>query len=183
MSVASNYMKSLLKKYCAGNEDLLKILISHGESVAAKALEIARKHPEWNIDLKFLEEAALLHDIGVVRCNAPGIYCYGTEPYICHGILGADILRAEGLEEHAKIAERHTGCGLTPTSIKERNLPLPLDKVLYPISIEEQIICFADKFFSKTHLGEEKPIERVKASLMKHDPLYIEQFDEWNIKF
>ena len=65
------------------------------------------------------------------------------------------------------------------TSIKERNLPLPLDKVLYPISLEEQIICFADKFFSKTHLGEEKPLERVKASLMKHDPLYIEQFDEW----
>ena len=48
-------MKHLLEKYCADNEDLLKILISHGESVAAKALEIARKHPEWNIDLKFLE--------------------------------------------------------------------------------------------------------------------------------
>ena len=172
-------MKKLLKKYCAGNDDLLKILISHGESVAGKALEIARKHPEWNIDLKFLEEAALLHDIGVVRCNAPGIHCYGTEPYICHGILGAEILRAEGLEEHAKIAERHTGCGLTPTSIKDRNLPLPLDRVLYPISLEEQIICFADKFFSKTHLGEEKPLERVKASLAKHGQQNIEQFDDW----
>lgn len=176
-------MIHLLKKYCVGNDDLLKILISHGESVAAKAKEIALRHPEWNIDIKFLEEAALLHDIGVVRCNAPGIHCYGTEPYICHGILGAEILRAEGMEEHAKIAERHTGCGLTPTSIKERNLPLPLDRVLYPISLEEQIICFADKFFSKTHLGEEKPLERVKASLMKHDPLYIEQFDEWYRKF
>lgn len=67
-------MKHLLEKYCAGNEELLKILISHGKSVADKAKEIALRHPEWNIDLKFLEEAALLHDIGVVRCNAPGIF-------------------------------------------------------------------------------------------------------------
>ena len=176
-------MKKLLEKYCAGNEALLEILVSHGESVAGKALEIAKRHPEWNIDLKFLEEAALLHDIGVVRCDAPGIHCYGTEPYICHGILGAEILRAEGLEAHAKIAERHTGCGLTATSIKERNLPLPLDRVLYPISLEEQIICFADKFFSKTHLGEEKPIERIKASLTKHGQQNIEQFDEWLQRF
>jgi uncharacterized protein len=51
--------------------------------------------------------------------------------------------------------------------------------VLYPISLEEQIICFADKFFSKTHLGEEKPLERVKASLAKHGQHNIEQFDEW----
>ena len=176
-------MKKLLEKYCAGNDNLLKILISHGESVASKALEITRKHPEWNIDLKFLEEAALLHDIGVVRCNAPGIYCYGTEPYICHGILGADILRAEGLEEHAKIAERHTGCGLTPTSIKERNLPLPLDKVLYPISLEEQIICFADKFFSKTRLEDEKTLERARKSLEKHGEEGLKRFDAWCERF
>ena len=47
-------MKKLLEKYCAGNEALLEILVSHGESVAGKALEIARRHPEWDIDLKFL---------------------------------------------------------------------------------------------------------------------------------
>ena len=67
--------------------------------------------------------------------------------------------------------------------LKERNLPLPLDRVLYPISLEEQIICFADKFFSKTHLGEEKPLERVKASLAKHGQHNIEQFDEWYERF
>ena len=171
-------MKSLLEKYCAGNDDLLKILISHGESVANKAKEIAMRHPEWNIDIKFLEEAALLHDIGVVRCNAPGIHCYGTEPYICHGILGAEILRAEGLEAHAKIAERHTGCGLTPTSIKDRNLPLPQDRVLYPISLEEQIICFADKFFSKSGAMQEKPIDKVRNSMARHSADSLARFDE-----
>ena len=176
-------MKHLLKKYCAGNDDLLKILISHGGSVANKAKEIAMRHPEWNIDIKFLEEAALLHDIGVVRCNAPGIHCNGTEPYICHGILGAEILRTEGLEAHAKIAERHTGCGLTPTSIKERNLPLPLDRVLYPISLEEQIICFADKFFSKTHLGEERDFEQARRKLEKFGEESLNKFDKWGKMF
>jgi len=40
------------------------------------------------------------------------------------------------------------GVGITAEEIKRYNLPLP-EHDMVPISIEEQIICFADKFFSK----------------------------------
>jgi uncharacterized protein len=171
----------IICKYCT-NEKQLHILLVHSRAVADKALRIARRHPEWRVDELFIEEAALLHDIGITYVNAPAIECYGEEPYIRHGILGAEILRNEGLDRHALVCERHTGTGLTLQQIVEQGLPLP-QRDMQPVSLEEQIICFADKFFSKTHLGEEKPLERVKASLAKHDPQYIEQFDEWNIKF
>jgi hypothetical protein len=71
--------------------------------VSDKALAIARMHPELNLDTRFVEEAAMLHDIGIYLCNAPEIDCHGEAEYICHGYLGADILRREGLPKHALV--------------------------------------------------------------------------------
>lgn len=124
-------------------------------------------HPELNIDTDFLRNAAMLHDIGIVRVDAPGIECHGTEPYIRHGVCGAEILRAEGLpESYARVCERHTGAGLTLNDIVSQNLPLPHHD-LQPETIEEKLICYADKFYSKTHLDREKTIEQAEKSLSK----------------
>lgn len=167
----------VINKYCT-NEKQKQILFVHSRAVANKALEIARRHPEWHADELFIEEAALLHDIGIVRVNAPNIECYGTESYIKHGILGANILRAEGLERHALVCERHTGTGLTLQQIIEQGLPLP-HQDMQPISIEEQIICFADKFFSKTRLDKEKTTEQARSSLEKFGKDGLKKFDTW----
>ena len=35
----------------------------------------------------------MLHDIGIFRCNAPDIDCHGDAGYICHGYLGAELMR------------------------------------------------------------------------------------------
>ena len=43
----------------------------HSRQVADRCLLIAKKHPELKLDVEFLEEAAMLHDIGIYRCNAP----------------------------------------------------------------------------------------------------------------
>ena len=67
----------------------------------------------------------MLHDIGIFRCNAPDIDCHGEAEYICHGYLGAELMRAEGYPRHARVCERHTGTGITLAMIEERNLPLP----------------------------------------------------------
>ena len=167
----------IISKYCT-NEKQKHILLTHSRSVADKAIEITRLHPELQADKQFIEEAALLHDIGIVHVNAPAIECLGTEPYICHGILGAEILRNEGLERHALVCERHTGTGLTLQQIMTQGLPLP-HRDMQPISIEEQIICFADKFFSKTRLDTEKSIEQARRSLEKFGPEGLVKFDGW----
>ena len=77
------------------------------------------------------------------------------------------MLRSEGLpERYARVCERHTGAGLTLEDILSQNLPLP-HRDLQPETIEEKLICYADKFYSKTHLDHEKTIEQAEYSLAK----------------
>ena len=175
-------VKELIHKYCDGNGPLEQILLRHSEDVAHMVLRIAKAHPELEANETFLWEAAMLHDIGITKVDAPSIYCYGTEPYIRHGILGAEILRAEGLPLHARVAERHTGTGLTAVEIERQNLPLPHQDFV-PESIEEQIICFADKFYSKTRLGIEKTPEQALRSLEKFGSEGIVVFKGWMSRF
>ena len=115
---------SLIHKYYADNPELENLLLLHSRQVAQRALSIARKKPELNRDCEFLEEAAMLHDIGIFLTDAPGIGCHGTEPYLLHGFLGAELMRREGLPRVARVCERHTGTGLTAERIQELNLPL-----------------------------------------------------------
>lgn len=170
---------SILRKYYQEDTKAYKILVAHSELVAKKALEIAKARPQWKLNKKLLYEGAMLHDIGAFKCNAPSIGCHGGEPYIKHGVLGADILREEGLPLHAQICERHTGVGLTLEMIIRRELPLP-HREMVPISLEEQIICFADCFYSKSgDPYEEKSIERIRQGLAKHGADQVLKFDVW----
>ena len=65
-----------------------------------------------------------------------------------------------GYPQHARVCERHTGAGLTKREIIEQELPLPQQDFL-PETTEEKLICYADKFFSKTHLDIEKTSNRL----------------------
>lgn len=56
---------ALIDKYYPEENELKHILLTHSRSVADKALAMARNHPELNLDLVFVEEAAMLHDIGI----------------------------------------------------------------------------------------------------------------------
>lgn len=174
--------KKIIDKYYSGDGDLRTILIIHSQSVARKALQIVSLHPELNLDREFIEEAAMLHDIGIIKTYAPGIKCFGTEPYICHGILGAEMLRQEGLPRHARVCERHTGAGLSLNEIVSQNLPLPHQDFL-PETLEEQVICYADKFFSKTHLDREKSIEKAEKSIAKFGEEGLARFKQWEKMF
>lgn len=172
----------IIDKYYPEDNELKRILMVHSRKVADKSLEVAKKHPELHLDIEFLEEAAMLHDLGIFLTNAPGIQCFGTEPYICHGSLGAEILRKEGWPCHALVCERHTGAGLTLKQIEEQNLPVP-HRELLPVSMEEQVICYADKFFSKTRPEIEKTPEQAINSLTKFGPEGVERFQEWLRRF
>lgn len=169
---------ALIDKYYPEENELKHILVTHSRSVADKALAMARKHPEYNWDMQFIEEAAMLHDIGIFKTDADGIFCHGTHPYICHGYLGAELVREEGYPRHALVCERHTGAGLTLNQIIGNGLPIP-HREMVPVSMEEQLICFADKFFSKTHLDREKSVEKARKSIEKHGTEGLDRFDHW----
>lgn len=166
---SSDFVDQIIYKYIK-DEELRELLITHSECVARKALEIADRCGRGDaIDRQFVWDASMLHDIGIVECDAAGIHCYGRNPYIRHGIEGAEILRKEGLsEKYCRVCERHTGSGLTADEIKDRHLPLP-EKDFLPETLEEKLICYADKFFSKSgDPSVEKSRERVMASIGKH---------------
>ncbi len=168
---------SLIEKYYADNAELHQLLLRHSKDVAEKALAIADCHKELDIDRQFVYEAAMLHDIGIFLTDAPGIHCHGEKPYICHGTLGAELLRKEGLQKHARVAERHTGAGITAEDIKAQNLPLP-ETDLLPETTEEKLICYADKFFSKSHPEKEKTLEGAQRSLQKFGGDTIKRFED-----
>ncbi|MCM1005918.1 MAG: HD domain-containing protein [Lachnospiraceae bacterium] len=172
----------IINKYTAGNVKLREILIGHSEAVRDKALEIAeRKH--LDIDIAFVQEAAMLHDIGVERVDAPGISCYGDEPYIRHGVCGREILEVEGLPHHALVCERHTGSGITKEQIVAEHLPLPHRDML-PLSLEEKLICYADKFFSKSRdLRTEKSVEKIISQMQQFGYGSLERFVQLHVIF
>ena len=176
-----NY-KLIIDRYYKDNDELKDILLRHSKAVADKALSIADAHPELQLDRQFLLEAAMVHDIGIIKTNAPDIKCFGTEPYIRHGLLGAEIMRAEGFPLHARVCERHTGAGLSLKEIEEQALPLPHIDLL-PETLEEKVICYADKFFSKTKLDREKTLEQAERSVAKHGGEGLQRFKEMEQMF
>lgn len=171
---------AIIEKYYQKDSALYETLMIHSRAVQKKALEIVRRNPHLGADEQFVAEAALLHDIGIFKTDAPRIFCQGSYPYIAHGYLGADLLRQEGFPKHALVCERHTGCGLSVQMIKERALPVPC-RAMEPVSIEEQIICFADKFYSKTRLNEELALATVRTKMAALGSL--NKFDDWYLLF
>lgn len=202
---------ALIHRYYPEDNALRRMLLHHSRQVCARALRIVERHPELGANCHLVEAGAMLHDIGIFLTDAPGIHCHGTAHYILHGSLGAQLLRneAEQLKEEklqevqlqevelqevqlqeelhfyealARICERHTGTGLTRQTIIERGLPDPQQDLL-PETIEEQIICYADKFYSKSHLERERTIPQTLQSLEKFGDEGVEKFRHWTELF
>ena len=170
----------LLEEYYDPQSKAFEILVAHGEQVANKALAAAEQVPDLKPDLDFINTAAMLHDLGIFLTHSPGFGCYGTHPYVCHGILGSALLKEKGHPELALVCERHVGVGISIADIQRHNLPLP-NRDLIPVSIEEQIICYADKFFSKNGNGRpaEKTIAAIIDSLGRYGPDKVHRFESW----
>ena len=170
----------IIQKYYDPDQKAYYFLLHHSRLVARKALEIAQNVRHLDPDMKFLREAAMLHDIGILFTDALKIGCYGHKEYICHGYLGREILEAEGFPLHALVCERHVGLGITAEEIRKNKLPLP-ERDMMPISVEENVICVADKFFSKSEhdLLREKPLEKVREMVTKYGEGKLKLFEEW----
>ncbi len=177
-----DYQK-IIDKYYPHDNELRRIYMTHAQKVTELALSLSHKHPELSLDNSFIEEAAMLHDIGIFLTDAPRIHCNGNASYLCHGYLGAELLRAEGYPLHARVCERHTGTGLTKEQIIANGWDLPHCDFT-PETLEEKLICFADKFYSKTkYLETARTLEQVVESMFKISPESAAKVNEWAALF
>jgi uncharacterized protein len=174
--------EAVLFQYYTKGSPLAETLLRHSRQVRDKALAVARRVPHLYPDLDFIAEAAMLHDIGIYQTAAPRIGCRGTLPYVAHGVIGRHLLEQCGLPAHALVCERHVGAGITPRDIQEQGLPLA-HRDMCPVSIEETIICYADKFFSKTNGGTAHTVQAIVTELARYGPDKAERFMAWHQLF
>lgn len=172
----------LIDKYYDRHPQAKAVLLAHSRLVARQAVSVAQRIQDREpVDTEFVEQAALLHDIGMLFTDAPRLGCVGDQPYINHGIIGAELLRSEGFPRHALVCERHIGVGLSVEDVKAQGLLLPL-RDMSPQTAEEQIVAYADLFFSKTQQGMRTP-EMVRISLAHYGQHKVAIFDTWHARF
>ncbi|MFW9937721.1 MAG: HD domain-containing protein [Candidatus Thorarchaeota archaeon] len=124
--------------------DLLKLVKvpyhvrRHSLKVAEKALEIAEKITKVDVNKDLIEIGAILHDIGRAKTH-------GFE----HALIGGKILKERGFSNNlVRICETHILGGLDKEDAIKVGLP---EKNYLPISLEEKIICLADKHMAGTY--------------------------------
>ncbi|MGB9718670.1 MAG: HDIG domain-containing metalloprotein [Thermoproteota archaeon] len=109
-------------------------VLRHVLKVSEMAKDLAGKVESkgYRVDKKLVAAGALLHDIGRAVTHD-----------VSHGVIGGQIVRRRKLDERlAKIVERHVGAGIS----EEEAVKLKLGSVsLIPETIEEKIVCYADK--------------------------------------
>ncbi|MEV7806754.1 HD domain-containing protein [Microbispora sp. NPDC088329] len=132
----------------APTEEAFALVHTHCEIVCAIALRLARS-AGLDVDVELVRAGSLLHDVGVYRLyDDRGRLDHAG--YVRHGILGHELLRAEGLPESlGRFCSHHTGVGITREDVVRQGLPLPPGDYLAE-SAEEKLVMFADKFHSKT---------------------------------
>lgn len=173
---------SILNKHLNGKA--FEVVLGHSIEVSNLAISVCKKLGLSEPETLFVQQAAMLHDIGVCRVNAPELELCEKHPYIMHGILGRMILEQEGLPQHALVCERHIGVGLTVEDIMGQSLPLPL-RDMSPQSVAEEIVCFADLFYSKRpgKLSNRKPVNSVRENLLHFGEAKVLIFDSWIQRF
>ena len=109
-------------------------VISHCLNVAGLAARIGGSlvRAGFEMDLTLVEAGALLHDLG-------RSVTHGTK----HAVIGGKLARERGLPlSVVKILERHMGAGVPADEAKELGFP---DGIYVPKSLEEKVVCYADK--------------------------------------
>lgn len=162
---------SIIRKYYPEGSVAYKYLFEHSKAVADYAVRIAEMNHQFEPDIEFIYTSALLHDIGIFMTDASKFGCFGDLPYLAHGYLGRELLEKEGYPKHALVCERHVGVGISKDDILKNELPLPHRDML-PLSLEEEIVCYADKFFTKKDgkLSIPKSPPKIMKNLAKYGP-------------
>ena len=120
-------------------------VINHCLAVTDFALDLAGKLEKsgQKINLDLVEAGALLHDLGRSKTNS-----------VDHSLVGAQIAQTLELPQPViDIIKRHVGAGITEA--EAQMLGWPKDNYV-PQTLEEKIVCYADKRIDQ---GKVVPIE------------------------
>ena len=171
-------LQQIINTYFPPGRKVREYYLTHVHMVTQLAFDIIARKRELHFDKDFVLYAGILHDAGIIFTNAPGIDCHGTYPYIAHGYLGRELLEKEGFAEIAPVCERHVGVGLTKEEIAEAKLPLP-ERDMLPLRPEEKLICYADKFYSKSkkHLRHPKSPEEIRKNIARYGVSYLRRWE------
>jgi uncharacterized protein len=89
----------------------------------------------YDVDVGLVEIGAILHDIGRSRTH-------DTD----HAAVGGEMARQLGVAEPlARIVDRHVGAGIPEDEARALGLP---EGVYVPETLEEKIVCYADKLIA-----------------------------------
>ena len=135
-------------------------VLAHTKAVAEYAVELAGRAEAKGhvVDVELVKIGALLHDIGRSKTHK-----------VSHGIEGRNILQRHNVDERlCRIACNHVGAGIGKGEAVRLGLPA---EDMIPETIEEKIICYADKLaFGKRIGSEEEVLERFGEELGKGSP-------------
>lgn len=180
--------KKMHRKYARGShqEKWIELTFTHSIIVEKIALRIAEKLEnaiEAKIDKESLSIGAYLHDIGVYSCFDEDLLPdTRLPPYVAHGYVGYKILKKEGFPEKiARFAATHTGTGFTVQDFERENIPEYPPNNWIPVTLEEEILCYADKFHTK--YPSFSTFEEQKARLEKYDAVRGIKMDIFKMKF
>jgi len=177
-------VKTIILKHFPEDSKVYSYYYTHSIKVTELALKLIDHNKHLKINKEIVTIGAMLHDIGIIQTDAPEIGCFGKYPYIAHTYLGREILEQEGLPDIAPICERHIGVGLTKEDIIKANFPLP-HRDMIPITIEEKLVCYADKFYSKSdkHLIIPRSPEKIRKKILKYGEDKLRKFEDLVILF
>lgn len=134
-----------------------ELMITHCRTVASVARLLAEEFSRRgvSVDLQAVVLGALLHDIGRTRTQT-----------VRHGAEGAELLRKEGVDEVVvEIVNRHVGAGISKEEAEKLGFP---QGDFIPRSLEQRIVCFADKLVDSDRA---RPFEEEvrRFALKSHD--------------
>ena len=172
-------VRALHAKY-APSQEAFDLVHSHCETVwriAEQLLDRRRLDKDAGIDVELVRVGCLLHDIGVYRLyDADGGFDHAG--YIRHGILGHEILAAEGFPEAVcRFCSHHTGVGLTREDVRRQGLPLPVADYLAETA-EEELVMYADKFHSKSDPPRLVPADEFARHVRRYGDEKVTAFEE-----
>jgi len=169
--ITESQIYSLHQKYSHGiyKKEILDLVWTHSLIVKEISLQIAnilKNKYQISLDFDLLTTGALIHDLGFYKCFDDNFN--KTKKYVLHGRFGYELCHQEKLlESISRFCLVHVGVGIFPN---------------IPITVEEEIVTFADCFHSKDGSGF-KSISKIKNNFKKNYPKDLPILNHFENKF